>query len=102
MLLQHGWIGVQRAIFLATALGRIAVSKPIEAKFQTWWQEMPVKRLKELQINGRDLLKVLQKPAGPWLKEKLNELLQQVALGRLPNEREDLLKEGCKIDALHS
>jgi tRNA nucleotidyltransferase (CCA-adding enzyme) len=27
--------------------------------------------------------------------------LEQVALGHLPNEKEILLKEGCKIGALH-
>lgn len=66
--------------------------------FSKWWKEMPVKQLSDLAINGRDLIQIKQRPGGAWVKQKLNGLLEQVALGILPNCKEQLLKEGCKIE----
>jgi tRNA nucleotidyltransferase (CCA-adding enzyme) len=57
-----------------------------------WLEEIPCMQLKELAITGSQLVERANKPAGPWIGEKLTKLLEEVALGQLPNEREALLK----------
>lgn len=47
--------------------------------------------LKDLQVNGRDVL-AAGIPAGPRVGEILDRLLRQVMDGELPNRREELLK----------
>ncbi|MGN0708558.1 MAG: CCA tRNA nucleotidyltransferase [Faecalibacterium sp.] len=47
-------------------------------------------RVGQLEVNGRDLLK-LGIPAGPGLRRTLDALLEQVITGQTPNQREALL-----------
>lgn len=56
----------------------------------TWLEEMPVKEVKELAITGHDLLP-LPGVQGPLIRHVLQVLLQEVALGRVNNEKEALL-----------
>lgn len=54
-------------------------------------------RVSDLAVNGRDLM-AAGIPAGPGLRRALEELLEQVITGKVPNEREALLaaaREGC-------
>lgn len=53
--------------------------------------ELPIRSLRELAVNGQDLMTVCQQKAGPWLKKTLAYLEQAVVEGRLANDREPLL-----------
>ncbi|MCU6708324.1 CCA tRNA nucleotidyltransferase [Paenibacillus sp. J5C_2022] len=55
-------------------------------------QEMPVKTLKELQVNGNDLCRSLGMRKGPWVRELLQRLLSEAASGELPNMEAELLE----------
>jgi tRNA nucleotidyltransferase (CCA-adding enzyme) len=52
---------------------------------------VPIDRIAQLKVNGSDLTAALDKPPGPWLGVLLNELLTEAAVGKLPNERENLI-----------
>ncbi|MBJ6363563.1 CCA tRNA nucleotidyltransferase [Paenibacillus sp. GCM10012307] len=57
------------------------------------WSELPVRELQQLAVNGGDILSDVRVKGGPWLKNLLFELLLDVALGRLPNEKKALLQQ---------
>lgn len=52
--------------------------------------EIPIKSIKDLAINGRDIMKIMNKDAGPWLKEVLQQLEQLVVTGKLENTTKQL------------
>ncbi|MBP1994764.1 CCA tRNA nucleotidyltransferase [Paenibacillus eucommiae] len=64
----------------------------------TWLEEMPCSTLKELAVNGSDLVQALDRPAGPWIGQMLYWLLEQVALGELLNDRTSLLLAIAEAD----
>lgn len=66
-------------------------------QIQKWWKELPVRSLSDLMVNGRDLITHYDKKPGPWIRQTLNHLLISVALGKLPNEKQILLEEGCQF-----
>jgi tRNA nucleotidyltransferase (CCA-adding enzyme) len=75
---------------LASFLTTVA---PLLVQFgDIWLQEMPCTQVKELAITGRELVNQANKPAGPWIGEMLNKLLERVALGHIPNDRKSLLQ----------
>ncbi|WP_214629857.1 CCA tRNA nucleotidyltransferase [Paenibacillus agaridevorans] len=53
--------------------------------------DAPVRSVKDLDLNGAELAKALGKKPGPWLKESLDHLMLQTALGRLDNVKPLLL-----------
>lgn len=55
-----------------------------------WMEQMPVYEVKELAINGHDLLSALPLK-GPAIRTVLQKLLEQVALGKLENKKADLI-----------
>lgn len=58
--------------------------------------EMPVMSLSELAVRGRDLMEA-GVASGPRLGVLLNRLLERVALGELPNDRQRLIEEAGRI-----
>ncbi|MFC5650778.1 CCA tRNA nucleotidyltransferase [Paenibacillus solisilvae] len=60
-------------------------------KLAVWLNELAVSSVRELAIGGADLLRLLHKPSGPWLGKLLNELVRDVAIGVLTNDRDSLL-----------
>lgn len=56
-----------------------------------WHRGVPVHELKELAIRGGDVLAALGQRGGPWLGDLMKRLLQLVAVGDVPNEKELLL-----------
>ncbi|SFJ59217.1 CCA tRNA nucleotidyltransferase [Thermoflavimicrobium dichotomicum] len=101
LLLRHGLETGLRAVQLARILDK-PLSASLEQDLTSWWNEMPAKSLKDLAISGQDLIQYQQQPAGPWIKKTLEYLLEKVALGNIPNQKECLLKEGCKVGAEYS
>lgn len=62
-------------------------------RLSQWLDKMPAVTLKQLRLNGRQLAEGLQKQPGTWTGMLLKRLLLEVALDKLPNEREALLKQ---------
>ena len=55
------------------------------------YEALPIKRLQELSVNGRDLLKIFNKPPGPYLKQWIKLLEKQVILRNIENQKEALI-----------
>lgn len=59
-----------------------------------WMAQMPVFALDDLRISGKQVIQAgssagVEQP-GPWIGQVMKALLQQVALGQLPNRQPDL------------
>ncbi|MDF2721631.1 MAG: tRNA nucleotidyltransferase [Paenibacillus sp.] len=63
-----------------------------------WLDNVPVDSVGELEINGSELAAELDKRAGPWLGQMLQQLLGMVASRRVANERNALLQEAKKLE----
>jgi len=61
-----------------------------------WLAEMPVAEPKQLAVDGREMMRELGAPSGPWLGRLLKELTLLVATGMLPNERNALIGKACE------
>jgi tRNA nucleotidyltransferase (CCA-adding enzyme) len=59
-------------------------------QLESTYESMPVKSLRQLVVNGRDVVEIVQRPAGPWIQDVLNDLLWQTANGLVPNDRDRL------------
>ena len=75
--------------------GRAAACDRIGALARELLTRKAVFSLKDLAVNGRDLLD-LGFPRGPMIGQSLNALLEAVLSGTLPNERETLLEAARK------
>ncbi|PZE21918.1 CCA tRNA nucleotidyltransferase [Paenibacillus xerothermodurans] len=62
-----------------------------------WLQEMPVQRIDQLDVRGKELLSHIGQPAGPWVAQVLQHLLRETALQRLANDKPALLAEAERI-----
>ena len=61
-------------------------------------EQLPIKHKNDLMINGNDILQIVNKKRGSWVKDMLEELERKVIAGELEN-RPDALKEwveNCK------
>lgn len=78
------------------------------AKETSWRLELFKKRLvevqkqpfsvKDLKVNGNDIMKELNIPSGPKVGEVLNTLFAEVEEGKLKNGREELIKRIQELD----
>ncbi len=59
---------------------------------------LPIQSKKELSITGNDLMKWLDKPGGPWLKEMINEVVQAILHKEIDNHPEQI-KEWIKNES---
>lgn len=59
-------------------------------------QQIPF-QVKDLKVNGHDVMKELGVPSGPTVGKILNQLFSEVEEGKLPNEREPLLERMREI-----
>ncbi|MDT2865050.1 CCA tRNA nucleotidyltransferase [Vagococcus carniphilus] len=57
------------------------------------YEKLPIKSMKELEVNGKELLAYLDAQPGPWLGEILSTLEEKVLNGELPNNKEKLLEQ---------
>ncbi|GIP37438.1 CCA-adding enzyme [Paenibacillus sp. J31TS4] len=65
---------------------------------RAWLEEMPVRDRKALAVKGTDLIRSLDRPAGPWLAACMARLLEEAAIGTVPNETEALLSRAKTYD----
>ncbi|MGZ0041710.1 CCA tRNA nucleotidyltransferase [Paenibacillus ottowii] len=63
----------------------------------SWTQQAVVVRIKDLNITGNELVQTMNRPGGPWLGQLMEQLLQAVACGDIPNETETLLQEVKRV-----
>ncbi|APQ59981.1 CCA-adding enzyme [Paenibacillus polymyxa] len=62
-----------------------------------WTKQAVVVRIKDLNITGNELVQAMNRPGGPWLGQMMEQLLQAVACGDIPNETETLLQEAKRV-----
>ncbi|ODA07148.1 MULTISPECIES: CCA tRNA nucleotidyltransferase [Paenibacillus] len=62
-----------------------------------WTKQAVVVRIKDLNITGNELVQEMNRPGGPWLGQMMEQLLQAVACGDIPNETETLLQEAKRV-----
>lgn len=55
-------------------------------------QTLPIHSRKEVDINGKDILTVTDKPSGPWLKSTLREIERAIIAGEVNNYQPELIK----------
>jgi len=55
------------------------------------YRSLSIHSLKDLAINGNDLMQALNRKGGAWLKETLQYCERQVLKNKVPNERMSLL-----------
>lgn len=68
-------------------------------KVRSDYQQLPIHSLKELAVNGHDLMEYFDKKPGSWLKEQLNDLENAVLHRQVANRKEDLLYEAKRKQA---
>ncbi|SDW29708.1 CCA tRNA nucleotidyltransferase [Paenibacillus sp. CF384] len=67
-------------------------------QLHTWLDAVPAATVRQLAVKGTDILTISKQSSGPWLGNLLSELLNAVALGDIPNDKQALLK--ASSDAL--
>jgi tRNA nucleotidyltransferase (CCA-adding enzyme) len=55
-----------------------------------WMDEMPVVRVEQLAANGHEIARAVGQAPGPWLGWVLDRLLEDVACGHMPNDKNRL------------
>ncbi|MDW8542199.1 CCA tRNA nucleotidyltransferase [Staphylococcus sp. KG4-3] len=53
---------------------------------------LPIHSRKEMDINGKDILTLVDKPSGPWLKSTLREIECAIITGEVNNIKPELIK----------
>ncbi|MGX7014039.1 CCA tRNA nucleotidyltransferase [Vagococcus silagei] len=61
------------------------------------YEELPIHKIQELEVNGQVLMQHTQKKGGPWLGETLHELERQVVNGDIQNNQVDLLSKADEL-----
>ncbi|WP_419873713.1 CCA tRNA nucleotidyltransferase [Candidatus Pristimantibacillus sp. PTI5] len=81
------WLDVLRVLPEA----KLSFSDSLLTQLNEWLEQMVISKLKQLSVNGKELTSHMEKQAGPWVSEYLNQLLLLVAAGELENEKSALL-----------
>jgi tRNA nucleotidyltransferase (CCA-adding enzyme) len=89
-----GWIRTVLAYGRPIAEDWLALKEACEGKRieeRDWLEGMPAYSILELNVRGDELARFLGRSSGPWIAHLLRRLLEEVALGHLPNDKESLL-----------
>jgi tRNA nucleotidyltransferase (CCA-adding enzyme) len=89
----------REALELSQRLGAIDAEERLgqSEALNRWSDEMPIRRMGELAVNGKDLIDATGRPSGPWVGHTLERLADAVILGRLANDHQQLIEEGVRI-----
>lgn len=52
------------------------------------YKQLPIKTKQELEMTGTELMKLLNRPPGPWIKETLTLVEHEILVGKLENKHE--------------
>lgn len=66
-------------------------------KIEMQYEKLPIKQLRDLAVNGNDLLQTFDQKPGKWLKEILSQLEYQVVTQVLENDAKILLNTAQEI-----
>lgn len=93
------WIQVQRMMAAVVSSMQFEYARRLLADdlASDILKEMKVWTVRDLMIRGTDIVKVLDKQAGPWLGEMLQALVYAVAEGKVANTPETLLTEVKRV-----
>jgi tRNA nucleotidyltransferase (CCA-adding enzyme) len=63
------------------------------------YEDLPIKSRSEVAITGTDLMEILDRPAGPWIKEYLSLIEKTILEGKLVNQSEKIREWvlGCNL-----
>lgn len=92
LLLQEGLDLCLWAAHLLSVLWQQSPYDVMARRVEEVYKTMPVHSVGQLAIGGKELQERFSLPPGPWIRNTLHRLLEQVAYGKLPNQREELLK----------
>jgi tRNA nucleotidyltransferase (CCA-adding enzyme) len=59
---------------------------------KSWLASIPCLSIKQLALSGVDLIQKFNQPAGPWVREMLQNLLEQVTVANVENDRDALIQ----------
>jgi tRNA nucleotidyltransferase (CCA-adding enzyme) len=88
-----GEVGLQ-----AVAVYELLAQKLLLKEAVDVYNKMTVKQLKNLAMNGKELLQSLERPPGPWIHNTLTQLALEVNLQLLPNEKNTLIERARRIN----
>jgi tRNA nucleotidyltransferase (CCA-adding enzyme) len=100
-LLRYGLENVQRTASFASCFDP-QIEETALPQLKKWWSELIVREASQLAIDGKELMEACGERPGPWIKQTLQHLLEQVAIGAMGNDRHTLLKEGCRFGKSYS
>lgn len=95
LVLRYGRAAAERWITLQSITPGSSVARQQAAS--GWLQTMSACTVAELAVSGRTLMDEAGVPAGPGLGELLQRLLERVAFGELPNERNNLIAAAVEM-----
>lgn len=97
-VLANGEHAVREALRCRRAYQAAAPEEPVPAAWQVllqhgedWLAAMPVRRIADLAVSGKDVLAACERHAGPWVGVCLEAAWHEAATLRLPNTAEALL-----------
>lgn len=73
------------------------VEPPNMEQWKAWDEQLPIRQVRGLVINGQDLIQRMGRQPGPWVGEVLHTLFELVALHGVSNRKEILLAEARKV-----
>ena len=85
-------LALQRADMGSKGTEEPDIFAPVEAMIRELLEEKPCFTVKDLEVNGKDLI-ALGYPAGPGLGRCMESLLEMVQQEQIPNIKEDLLRQ---------
>lgn len=91
-------VGIETALECDNILSITNGEESVKCNLIQMHEQLPIKDKHDLMINGNDILQIVNKKRGSWVKEMLEEIEMKVIAGELEN-RPDALKEwveNCK------
>lgn len=93
--MQHDWCskslydaGKDMVVHAQKLVNVIQQQDPFESinKWIQLYEVLPIKNRAELQVTGKVLMELVNRPAGPWIKDCLEQIETEILDGRLQNE----------------
>ncbi|MGU3470271.1 CCA tRNA nucleotidyltransferase [Paenibacillus sp. D51F] len=67
------------------------------AEIRTWMEQMPVRGIGGLAVDGKDIQHRIGARPGPWMGRLLEQLALEAAGGAVPNEQKPLLERAAEL-----
>lgn len=102
----HDWSGFElfaagkeMAILVESVFLTIGGEEADVAHLMDMYDNLPIKSLKELAVNGHDLIRWTDKQSGPWMGKALHEAVHAVINGEVENNKQEIRSwmENCRL-----